>query len=77
MKSQQFNQQVGATARCTLRLLLGTISNDAELSKHGIRADAWFGRIKTPNEVGLRGHKAVLQIKQSSPCSTKNSLNQH
>ena len=64
MKSQQFNQQVGATAGCTLRLLLGTIPHDAGPSKHGIRADAWFGSIKTANEVGLRGHDAVLQIKQ-------------
>lgn len=64
MKSQQFNQQVEAIAGCTLRLLLGTIPNVAELSKHGIRAEAWFRSIKTANEVGLRGHDAVLQIKQ-------------
>jgi hypothetical protein len=65
MKSQQFNQQVGATAGCTtLRLLLDTIPQDMKTSKHGVRGDAWFGSIKTANEIGLRGHEAVLQIKQ-------------
>jgi hypothetical protein len=64
MKSQKFNQQVGATAGCTLRLLLDTIPQDMKTSKHGVRGDAWFGSIKTANEIGLRGHEAVLQIKQ-------------
>jgi len=64
MRSEEFNSQVGATAGCTLRLLLGTIPKDADPYKHGIRADAWFGSIKTANEIGLRGHDAVLQIKQ-------------
>ena len=63
MKNQQFNKQVGATAGCTLRLLLGTIPHDAEPSKHGIRADAWFGCIKTANEVGLRGQEIVQKNK--------------
>ena len=64
MRSKEFNSQVGATAGCTLRLLLGTIPKDIDPYKHGIRADAWFGSIKTANEIGLRGHDAVLQIKQ-------------
>jgi hypothetical protein len=64
MKSQQFNQQVGATAGCTLRLLLDTIPQDLKNSKHGVRGDAWFGSIRTANEIGLRGHDAVLQVKQ-------------
>jgi hypothetical protein len=64
MRSEEFNLQVGATAGCTLRLLPGTIPKDADPYKHGIRADAWFGSIKTANEIGLRGHDAVLQIKQ-------------
>jgi hypothetical protein len=64
MKSKEFNLQVGATAGCTFRLLLGTIPEDTNPYKHGIRADAWFGSIKTANEIGLKGHDAVLQIKQ-------------
>jgi hypothetical protein len=47
MKNQQFNQQVGATAGCTLRLLLDTIPQDLKTSKHGVRGDAWFGSIRT------------------------------
>ncbi len=50
-KSQQFNQQVGATAGCTLRLLLDTICQDLKTYKHGVRGDAWFGSIKTANEI--------------------------
>jgi hypothetical protein len=64
MKSQQFNQQVGATTGCTLRLLLDTIPQDLKTCKHGVRGDAWFGSIRTANEIGLRGHEAVLQVKQ-------------
>jgi hypothetical protein len=32
--------------------------------KHGIRGDAWFGSVRTANEVALRGHDGVFQIKQ-------------
>jgi hypothetical protein len=64
MKSPQFNQQVGATAGCTLRLLLDTIPQDLKNYKHGVRSDAWFGSIRIGNEIGLRGHEAVLQVKQ-------------
>jgi hypothetical protein len=64
MKSQQFNQQVGANVDCALRLLLDTIPQDMKTSKHGVRGDSWFGGIKTANEICLRGHKAVLQFKQ-------------
>ena len=60
----QFNNEVGATAGCTLRLLLGTIPQEERQTKHGIRGDAWFGSIKTANEIGIRGHEAVLQVKQ-------------
>jgi hypothetical protein len=63
MKNHQFNQQLGATGGCTLRLLLNSIPNEVS-KKHGIRGDSWFGSVKTANEVGLRGHEAVLQIKQ-------------
>jgi hypothetical protein len=64
MKSQQFNREVGATAGCTLRLLLNTIPPNVAGVKHGIRGDAWFGSVRTANEVALRGHEAVFQIKQ-------------
>ncbi len=64
MKSAMFNSEVGATAGCTLRGLLGVIAPQDE-RKHGIRADAWFGSVKTANEVGLRGHEAVFQVKQN------------
>jgi hypothetical protein len=64
MKCQQFNQQVGATAGCTLRLLLDTIPQDLRTCKHRVRGDDWFGSISTANAVGLRVNEAVLQVKQ-------------
>ncbi len=64
MKSQKFNKEIGATSGCTLRLLLNTIPQEKEGVKHGIRGDAWFGSVHTTNEVALRGHNSVFQIKQ-------------
>jgi hypothetical protein len=64
MKPQQFNKEIGATAGCTLRLLLNAIPPQMAGVKHGIRGDAWFGSVRTANEVALRGHEAVFQIKQ-------------
>jgi hypothetical protein len=64
MKTMQFNQQLGATTGCTLRLLLDTIPGDMNIMRHGMREDAWFGSIWTANEVGLRAREGVFQIKQ-------------
>jgi hypothetical protein len=63
MKSKQFNQEVGATAGCTLQSLLGTIPIQETVKKFGIRGDAWFGSMRAANEVSLRGHEGVFQIK--------------
>lgn len=63
IKSAKFNEQMGATAGCTLRLLLNTISLQ-EQHKHGVRGDAWFGSVNTANQVGLCGHESVFQVKQ-------------
>jgi len=64
MKSQKFNKEIGATAGCTLSLLLNTIHQEKEGAQHGIRGDAWFGSVRTANEVALRGHDGIFQIKQ-------------
>ena len=64
MKSAKFNDTMGATTGCTIRLLLNTIPPDQQGSKHGIRGDAWFGSVNTANEVGIRGHNGVFQVKQ-------------
>jgi hypothetical protein len=63
MKTQLFNSQIGATAGCTLRSLLGTIPPDENDEKFGIRGDAWFGSVRAANEVAKRGHEGVFQIK--------------
>ena len=65
MKSAQFNDIMGATSRCTLRLLSNSIPQEQQIAtNYGIRGDAWFGSVKTANEVALRGHEEVFQIKQ-------------
>jgi len=64
MKSAQFNDRVGATGGCTLRLLLNTIPEEERGIKYGIRGDAWFGSVNTANEIALRGHEGVFQVKQ-------------
>ncbi len=65
MKTKQFNSSVGATICCTLRTLLGMIPPQVNQEKHGIRGAAWFGSVKSANEVGLRGHEGVFQVKQN------------
>jgi hypothetical protein len=64
MKDAKFNSAMGATAGCTIRLLLNSIPQDEQDLKHGIRGDAWFGSVNTANEVGIRGHEGVFQVKQ-------------
>jgi len=63
MKKMQFNSAVGATAGCTLRALLGTIPHQEMDKTFGIRGDAWFGSVRAANEVGIRGHEGVFQVK--------------
>ena len=52
MKSAQFNNTMGATAGCTVRLLLSSIP-PGDQDKYGIQGDAWFGSINTANEVAF------------------------
>ncbi len=74
MKTKQFNKEVGATTGCTLRLLLNTIPPQSATIKHGVRGDAWFGSVRTANEVGLRGHEGVFQVKQYHSCFPKDFI---
>jgi hypothetical protein len=43
---------------------LNSIPVERQGEKHGIRGDAWFGSVNTANEVGIRGHEGVFQVKQ-------------
>jgi len=51
MKTKMFNAEIGATAGCTLRLLLNSIPKEDKGIKHGIRRDAWFGSVDTHNQL--------------------------
>ena len=64
MMDKKYNMTIGATAGCTLRLAEDTIAEDDIGMTHGIRADAWFGSVKTASELAIRGFECVLQIKQ-------------
>ena len=64
MKDKMFNNSLGATAGCTLRLLLESIPQEKQGFKHGIRGDAWFGSVRTASEVARRGHEGIFQVKQ-------------
>jgi hypothetical protein len=61
MKTAKFNNTMGATTGCTIRLLLNSIPIEHQEEKHGIRGDAWFGSVNTTNEVVIRGHEGVFQ----------------
>jgi hypothetical protein len=65
MKTKKFNSEAGATAGCTLRLLLDTIPPKDQGIRHGIHADALFGIFKTVSEVSRCGHEGVFQVKQN------------
>ena len=64
MKDKMFNNSLGATAGCTLRLLLESIPQEKQGIKHGICGDAWFGSVRTASEVACRGHEGIFQVKQ-------------
>ena len=64
MASQQYQQELGATAACTLRLATGRVS--AENDRHyTIQEDAWFGSVKAAAALGHKGIRAVLQVKNN------------
>ncbi len=64
MRNAQFNSEVGATSGCTLRILLNSIAEEDKGLTHCLQGDAWFGSIHTANEIGLRGHEGIFQVKQ-------------
>jgi hypothetical protein len=66
MKNAQFNAAVDSTTGCTLRLLLNSITQEEQGLKHCSQGDAWFGSVRTANEVGIRGHEVFFQVKQYS-----------
>ena len=63
MKTEQYFQQMGATAACTVCLGEGTIQNkDASTI---IIGDAWFGSVRAAVEAADGGMQAMLQVKSN------------
>jgi hypothetical protein len=63
MKTATFNAAVGATAGCTLWLLLDSIPEDARGKRQGICGDAWFGSVWAASEISRCGHEIVFSNK--------------
>ena len=59
---QRHCDELGATAACTLRLM-EEVQRDDVRTGAGLRADAWFGSVKSAVALAKKGYKAVLQVK--------------
>ena len=64
MATSQYQQELGATAACTVRLAEGCV-NPEDDRIHTIQGDAWFGSVKAAAALGQRGFRAVLQVKNN------------
>ena len=62
MRMQRHCDELGATAACTLRLM-EEVQRDDVRTGAGLRADAWFGSVKSAVALAKKGYKAVLQVK--------------
>ncbi len=61
MKDQKYNQALGATTGCTLRLMEEAAGEE---SFQGIIGDAWFGSTRTVSELARKNFEGIFQIKQ-------------
>jgi hypothetical protein len=62
MKEMMYNNRIGATSGCTLRMMEDTVGEDTPFN--GIIGDAWFGSTRTVSEVVKAGFEGIFQIKQ-------------
>ena len=62
MQSQRHCAELGATAACTLRLMV-EVHKDNSQAGAGLPVDAWFGSMKAAVALAKEGYKAVLQVK--------------
>jgi hypothetical protein len=49
MKEMMYNNRIGVTSGCTLRMMEDTVGDDTPFN--GIIGDAWFGSTRTFSEV--------------------------
>jgi hypothetical protein len=76
MSSMKYNNAIGATAGCTLRLLEEAIPEEDKANTHGVRGDAWFGSVKNASELGIRGYECVFQIKNYNTLFPKDFIDE-
>jgi hypothetical protein len=64
MATQKYQQELGATTACTLRLAEGCIAPEDDYF-HTVQGDAWFGSVRAAAALGRKGSRAVLQVKNN------------
>jgi hypothetical protein len=64
MSTAQYQDSLGATAVCTVRLLETSIPEDDDRI-HTVQGDAWFGSVRAAAALGEKGHRVVLQVKNN------------
>jgi hypothetical protein len=75
MMTQKYQQELEATAACTLHLAEGYIASGDDHC-HTIHGDAWFGSVKSAAALWRKGFQVVLQVKNSKDLFPKDSVEQ-
>ena len=62
MKTMKYNNEIGATSGCTLRMMEDTVGEDTPF--YGILGVAWFGSTGAFSEAAKVAFEEIFQIKQ-------------
>jgi hypothetical protein len=73
MSTAQYQDSLGATAACTVRLPERSIPEDDDRI-HTVQGDAWFGSVRAAAALGAKGHRVVLQVKNNKGLFPKDFL---
>ncbi len=68
MKERKHNHDIGATPECTLCLLKGSFDDGLP---HGVKADAWFGPVRTAFSVAAKGREEYFKLNKIRACFQK------
>ena len=75
MKGQKYNTEMGMMAGCCIRLAEeSTFPDDVGSAKEGFKDNVWFGSVNAAVWAGLRGRKAVLQVKNNKSLFPKDFI---
>ena len=75
MKGQKYNTEMGMMAGCCIRLAEeSTFPDDVGSAKEGFKDNVWFSSVNAAVWAGLRGRKAVLQVKNNKSLFPKDFI---